>query len=240
MAAYYFFSDAHLGAPHIPDEAGRTEKILAFLDHVKAAAAEGLFIAGDLFDHWFEYRHAIPNHHLAILAKLHELRQSGVAIDYLEGNHEWLGDYFPNELGVQVHRAGISRELCGYKCFITHGDGAAKPDKGYRMLKRVLKHPVNIFLYRLLSPDLGIPLARYMSQTSHNLQEQVAKWEKEYRDYAASRLAEGYDVVLMGHSHRPKIEQIAGKIFINLGDWMTHFTYCRLDENGPQLKHWPK
>ncbi len=239
MAAYYFFSDAHLGAPHIPHEAERKEKILAFLDHVKASA-RGLFIVGDLFDHWFEYRHAIPKRHIAILAKLYELGQSGLPIDYLAGNHEWLGDYFPKELGVRVHHEALSRELCGYKCFITHGDGAAKPDAGYRMLKRIIKHPMNIFLYRLLSPDFGIPLASYMSQTSHNLQEHVEKWAEEYRDFAASKLAEGYDVVLMGHTHRPKLEKLEGKIFINLGDWMTHFTYCQIDEAGAQLKHWPE
>ena len=237
MAAFYFFSDAHLGAPHIPHEAERTQKILAFLEHVKSSA-QGLFIVGDLFDHWFEYRHAIPNHHLSILAKLYELRQHGVRIDYLEGNHEWLGEYFTRELGVQVHREGVSRDLCGYKCFITHGDGAAQPDVGYRMLKRVIKHPLNIFLYRMLTPDWGIPLARYMSQTSHGAQDHVEKWAEEYRTYAANKLTAGYDLVLMGHTHRPKQEQLAGKTFINLGDWMTHFTYCRLDEHGPRLEKW--
>ncbi len=239
MAAYYLFSDAHLGAPHIPNEAERIEKILAFLDHVKASA-KGLFIVGDLFDSWFEYRHAVPKRHFAILAKLYELRQGGVEIDYLAGNHEWLGEYFRNEIGARIHHEGIHRDLCGYKCFITHGDGTAKPDIGYRILKRVIKHPLSIFLYRLLSPDVGIPLASYMSGTSRKLQGHEEKWAEEYRDFAASKLAEGYEVVLMGHTHQPKIEQSNGKTFINLGDWMTHFTYCKIDDQGPQLIEWPK
>ncbi|NUO82806.1 UDP-2,3-diacylglucosamine diphosphatase [candidate division KSB1 bacterium] len=239
MAAYYLFSDAHLGAPHIPNEPERKEKILAFLEYVKTAG-KGLFIVGDLFDSWFEYRHAIPNRHFAIFAKLYELRQNGVEIDYLAGNHEWPGDYLRHEIGVQIHHEGISRELCGHQCFITHGDGTAKPDVGYRLLKRIIKHPVNIFLYQLLSPDLGIPLASFMSRASRKAQQQEEKWPEEYRAYAAAKLAEGYEIVLMGHTHYPKCERVAGKTFINLGDWMTHFTYCKIDAAGPRLLAWPE
>lgn len=231
------FSDAHLGAPHIPHEAERKAKILAFLDHVKTKAT-GLFIVGDLFDSWFEYRYAVPNRHFAVLAKLYELRQHGVEIDYLAGNHEWLGDYLRNEIGVRIHHEGITRELCGYKCFITHGDGAAKPDAGYRLLKRIIKHPVNIFLYRMLTPDIGIPFANYMSRASRQMQTHEDKWAAEYRTYAATKLAEGHGIVLMGHTHQPKFETIEGKTFINLGDWMTHFTYCKIVAAGPQLLTW--
>lgn len=237
MTAYYLFSDAHLGAPHIPNEGERKDKILSFLDHVKTAGT-GLFIVGDLFDSWFEYRYAVPNRHFAIFAKLYELRQSGVEIDYLAGNHEWLGNYLRQEIGVRIHHEGISRELCGYRCFITHGDGTAKPDVGYRLLKRIIKHPVNIFLYRMLTPDLGIPFANYMSRTSRKMKNHEGKWAEEYRAYAAAKLAEGYEIVLMGHTHQPKFEPVQGRVFVNLGDWMTHFTYCRIDASGPQLISW--
>lgn len=238
MPQYFLFSDAHLGAPGRPDDHLREQKIIAFLQHVKQAG-DGLFIVGDLFDFWFEYRHAIPNRHFAILAKLYELRQTGMPIDYLAGNHDlWVGDYFRTQIGLTLHAEGITRELCGYRCFITHGDGTAKRDSGYRFLKRIMKHPVNIFLYRLLTPDLGVPLAKSMSHTSRTLVQNDARWEREYRAYATNKLAEGYDVVLMGHTHQPKVEQINGKTFINLGDWMTHFTYCKIDEQGPQLLRW--
>lgn len=200
----------------------------------------GLFIVGDLFDSWFEYRYAVPNRHFAVFAKLYELRQNDVEIDYLAGNHEWLGDYLRREIGVRVHHEGITRKLCGYNCFITHGDGAAKPDAGYRLLKRIIKHPVNIFLYRMLTPDIGIPFANYMSRTSRQMQTHEDKWAAEYRAYAAQKLAEGHEVVLMGHTHQPKCERLNGKTFINLGDWMTHFTYCTIDASGPQLRAWQK
>ncbi len=238
MPSYFLFSDAHLGAPHRSDDPERERKVVAFLQHVKQHGA-GLFIVGDLFDFWFEYRHAVPNRHFAVLAKLYELRQAGLPIDYLAGNHDlWLGEYFRNQIGVTVHAGGIARNLCGYHCFITHGDGTAKRDVGYRLLKRIMQHPVNIFLYRLLTPDLGVPLAKSMSHTSRTYVQSDSRWEREYRAYAAGKINEGFDVVLMGHTHQPKVEQINGKMFINLGDWMTHFTYCRLDERGPVLLRW--
>jgi len=240
VSAYFFFSDAHLGAPHGAKDAERRNRVLEFLAYVKSCA-RGLFIVGDLFDFWFEYRHAILNRHFAVLAKLYELRQHGVAIDYLAGNHDmWLGDYLREQVDLCVHHQGISRELCGYQCFITHGDGMAQRDAGYRVLKRILLHPVNIFLFRMLSPDLGVPLANIMSGTSRKYKERDSRWDREYREYGLAKLAEGHDLFLMGHTHRPKLEQVEGKTLINLGDWMNHFTYCRLDENGPRLLAWPE
>jgi UDP-2,3-diacylglucosamine hydrolase len=236
---YFLFSDAHLGAPHIPNETERQNKVIEFLQYVKTCAT-GLYIVGDLFDFWFEYRHAVPNRHFAVLARLYELRQNGVTVDYLAGNHDmWLGDYLAHEVGLNVHHEGISRELCGFKCYITHGDGTAQSDTGYRLLKRIMKHPVNVFLYRMLPPDLGVPLAKLMSHTSRSVQEHDNKWDHEYRAYAAGKLAEGHDVIFMGHTHHPRIENVNGGIFVNLGDWMQHFTYCKIDEHGPELKAWP-
>lgn len=240
MPVYFFFSDAHLGAPHSSNDAERRRRVLEFLDYVKSCG-QGLFIVGDLFDFWFEYRHAILNRHFAVLAKLHELCAGGLPVDYLAGNHDmWAGDFLREQVGLNIHHEGLGRELCGYKCFITHGDGTAKRDGGYRLLKRIMKHPVNVFLYRMLSPDLGVPLANYMSGSSRKYKERDHRWDREYREYGLSKLAEGYDVFLMGHTHKPKWERIENKVLINLGDWMRHFTYCRLDESGPRLLAWPE
>jgi UDP-2,3-diacylglucosamine hydrolase len=240
MPTYFFFSDAHLGAPRRNDEAARERRLIEFLDHVKAHGA-GLFIVGDLFDFWFEYRHAIPNRHFAVLAKLYELRASGLAIDYVAGNHDlWVGDFLRHEVGLTIHENDLTRRLCGYGCYIIHGDGVAKNDGGYRLMKRIFKHPVNIFLYRWLHPDLGIPLAKLASHTSRSAKENPNTWERDYRSFAEAKFAEGHEVVLMGHTHKPLFETIADKVFINLGDWLNHFTYCQLDENGPQLLTWPE
>ncbi len=240
VPAYFFFSDAHLGAPHSANDAERRTKVLEFLEYVKTHGA-GLFIVGDLFDFWFEYRHAILNRHFAVLAKLHELSHHGLPVDYLAGNHDmWLGDFLREQVGLNIHHQGLSRMLYGYKCFITHGDGTAKRDRGYRILKKVMKHPVNVFLYRMLSPDLGVPLANFMSGSSRKYKERDSSWDREYREYGLRKLAEGYDVFMMGHTHKPILEQIEGKTLINLGDWMKRFTYCRMDENGPRLLTWPE
>jgi UDP-2,3-diacylglucosamine hydrolase len=237
---YFFFSDAHLGAPNRDDEALRQRRVIEFLDHVKTHGA-GLFIVGDLFDFWFEYRHAIPNRHFAVLAKLYELCATGVTIDYVAGNHDlWLGSFLRHEVGLTIHESHVIRQLCGYHCYIIHGDGVAQNDGGYRLLKRIFKNPVNIFLYRWVHPDLGIPLAKLASHTSRSVKDNPNTWERDYRHYAEAQFAKGHDLVVMGHTHKPLFETIGRKAFINLGDWMDYFTYCQLDEQGPQLLRWPE
>jgi len=240
MAAYFLFSDAHLGAPDRDDEKLRQRRVIEFLDHVKNHGA-GLFIVGDLFDFWFEYRHAIPNRNFAVLAKLHELRAAGLPIDYIAGNHDlWMGDFLRNEVGLVLHENHIIRRLCGYSCYIIHGDGVAKNDGGYRLMKRIFKNPINIKLYRWVHPDVGIPFAKLVSHTSRSVKDHPNTWERDYRSYAEARFAEGHDVVIMGHTHQPLFESIGQKLFINLGDWMEHFTYCQFDDNGPRLLTWPE
>lgn len=240
MPIYFFFSDAHLGAPNRDDETLRQRRVIEFLEYVKQHGA-GLFIVGDLFDFWFEYRHAIPNRNFAVLAKLHELRAAGLPIDYVAGNHDlWMGDFLRNEVGLALHENHITRELCGQRCYIIHGDGVAKNDGGYRLMKRIFKSPFNINLYRWVHPDVGIPLAKLVSHTSRSVKDNPNTWERDYREYAEARFAEGHEVVIMGHTHKPLVEALGEKLFINLGDWMEHFTYCRFDEQGPQLLRWPE
>lgn len=239
MQSYFFFSDVHLGAPHCPDEAIRKQQLLDFFEYVKRHAA-GLFIVGDLFDFWFEYRHAVPRKYFDILTSLYNLCHNGLEIDYVAGNHDmWMGDFLSQEIGLRVHHRGIARELHGLQCYITHGDGAARRDSGYRLMKRFLKNPINIFLYRLVPPDIGFPLALKVSRTSRTHKVCDSSWDEEYMDFAKQRFAEGCDVVMMGHTHRPRVATVGGNTFINLGDWITHFTYCELNEAGPRLKQWP-
>ncbi len=240
MPAYFFFSDAHLGASYRDDESLRQKRVIEFLDHAKQHGA-GLFIVGDLFDFWVEYRHAIAKRNFAALAKLYELRRAGLPIDYIAGNHDlWMGDFLRREVGVVMHEAHVIRDLCGYRTYLIHGDGVAKNDGGYRLLKRILKNPFIMKSYRWLHPDLGIPLTKLASHTSRSVKNNPNTWERDYRSYAESKFAEGHDVVIMGHTHQPLVEASGEKFFINLGDWMEHFTYCRLDENGPQLLRWPE
>ncbi len=240
MPTYFFFSDAHLGASHRQDESLRQKRVIEFLNYAKQAGA-GLFIVGDLFDFWVEYRHAIPKRNFAALAKLYELRSAGLPIDYVVGNHDlWMGDFLRREVGLVLHENHVIRDLCGYRTYIIHGDGVAKNDGGYRLMKRILKNPLNVKLYRWLHPDIGIPLTKLASHTSRSVKDNPNTWERDYRSYAESKFSEGHDVVIMGHTHKPLVESIGPKLFINLGDWLDHFTYCQFDESGPRLLTWPE
>jgi UDP-2,3-diacylglucosamine hydrolase len=240
MATYFFFSDAHLGASHRQDESRRQQRVIEFLDYARQHGG-GLFIVGDLFDFWVEYRHAIPKRNFAVFAKLHELRNAGMPIDYVAGNHDlWMDDFLRREIGLAIHENEVVRNLCGYRTYIIHGDGVAKNDGGYRFLKRILKNPLSLKLYRWLPADVGIPLTKLASHTSRSVKENPNTWERDYRSYAEAKFSEGHDVVIMGHTHKPLFESIGKKLFINLGDWLEHFTYCQFDDNGPQLLTWPE
>lgn len=239
MSSYFFFSDAHLGSAARNDDKRRQQMVLDFLDYARDHGA-GLYIVGDLLDFWFEYRHAIPSSNFPVLAKLYELSSAGLPIDYLAGNHDlWLGEFLQKEVGVNVHDDGIIRELHGAKCFIVHGDGIAARDGGYRFMKKIFKSKTNIFLFRWLHPDLGVKLAKALSHTSREIRDNPYEWEADYKAYAEARFAEGFDIVIMGHTHKPVFEKIGESHFINLGDWMDHFTYCELARDGPALRRWP-
>jgi len=234
-----FFSDVHLGAPLLADDRIREQKVIAFLEYAQQLQAR-IFIVGDLFEFWFEYKEAIPRQNFAVLATMYKLIQNGICIHYLAGNHDlWLGSFLEKEIGVHIHRN--EAELCinGQNIYVTHGDGAAKSDSRYRFLKRILCSRTNIKLYRLLHPDLGIPLAKRASQVSRDKGNNPHHWASEYREFAEDRFEEGHDIVIMGHTHYPLHSHTNGHHFINLGDWITHYSYCLIKDNEISLRQWP-
>ncbi len=240
MGRTYFISDVHLGMrAATKSERVKEKKLLAFLDHV-AVSGDRLFIVGDLFDFWFEYRTVIPRGYMRVLSALNHLREVGKELHYIAGNHDfWMKDFMPNELNIQIHFDGFEYEIAGKRFYLHHGDGIAKWDKGYRLMKRVFRHPANIFLYSLLHPDLGIPLAKWVSHRSRN--HTAAKGppdDTDYREEALNKFQEGFDYVLFGHLHSPMLQKYGEKIYMNLGDWITHFTYAVFDDNDLQLKTW--
>src|SRR5262245_38654941 len=158
----YFLSDAHLGTESAEREAPREARLIEFFESLPGRA-ESLFIVGDLFDFWFEYSTAIPRRHFKTLCALRRLREAGVEITYLAGNHDfWLGGFLSNELGIHTREGPVTVEKQGRRAWIHHGDGLIGGDLGYRMLKKILRNRVNIRLYRWLHPDLGIPLAHWV------------------------------------------------------------------------------
>jgi len=240
MAKSFFFSDAHLGTRKSKSEKERQNKVLEFLDHV-AREGKQLFIVGDLFDFWFEYRSTIPRGYTHILAALIRLRALDIEIHYIAGNHDfWMRDFLTTELDIPVHFDFLAHSLNGKKFFIQHGDGLSKKDVGYRMLKKIFRNKFNIFLYGLLHPDIGIPIAKAISSLSrkHSSQKENSRDDSDYLDTAIKRLNEGYDFVVLGHLHQPCIKNINRKTYINLGDWITHFTYAVFDGKELRLLKW--
>jgi len=236
-----FISDAHLGAESREREAAREARLLSFLDALPARASS-LFIVGDLFDFWFEYRTAIPRRLFRPLAALDRLRNAGVAITYLNGNHDfWLGSFLRDDLGVRTVDGAVTVEEQGRRLWVHHGDGLIGGDLGYKFLRGVLRHPASIAAYRWLHPDAGIPLAHSVSGLSRRTRGHgPLEPEKLWNQIALPRFAEGFDGVLIGHFHHAFERREGGRDFVVLGDWLENFTYAELSEGRLTLSRWPQ
>lgn len=238
METVFFISDVHLGIQSVDHSAASRENTLcAFLEHIQDRATH-LYINGDLFDFWFEYQHVIPRSHFQTICHLKRLIDSGIRIEYVCGNHDfWLGGFFENQLGIPVHRDFIDTTINGKRFYIAHGDGLAKRDIGYRILKRVLRNPLNIKLYRMIHPYLGFKLALFFSKLSRD----HGSREDDREDYliaAKERLYEGFDYVIFGHTHHPVVQIEENGTYLNTGDWIHHFSYGEFSKNQLKLKFW--
>ncbi|MEW5993853.1 MAG: UDP-2,3-diacylglucosamine diphosphatase [Candidatus Zixiibacteriota bacterium] len=229
VMALYLFSDAHLGADPPDKEAVKLENIGRLFQKVRHDG-DRLVILGDLFDFWFEYKYAIPKEYHRMLVLLTDLIDQGIRIDYVTGNHDfWMGDFFPSHLGVPLHRDTYDLEYDGKKLHLVHGDGLAKADRGYRLLKRIFRNPVNVWLYRKLPPDWAIPLARTVSGSSRqHTSGREQTFAADYEEYARKKLTSGYDIVAIAHLHTPVIKPLGSGIYVNTGDFIKHFSYGRL------------
>ena len=234
----YFISDAHFGHDNPEKERLKLSKLDSFFEMV-ASEGEKLYILGDLFDFWFEYKHTIPKDHVAVLFRLSKLIESGVKLTYVAGNHDfWLGDLLTDQLGIEIYKDELSVTHDGKKMLLTHGDGLAKNDRAYRILKRIMRNRFNIFLYRQVPPDIGIPFAKWCSRLSrgHTSERPKESFLQEYRDYAERRLGEGHDCVICAHTHYPEKIEFDNGIYINTGDWFENFTYAVLEGGRFELK----
>lgn len=239
MAKVFCISDAHLGAQSADLEKKKKEMLISFLDYVMDQGGE-LIINGDLFDFWFEYRYAVPRLHFQVLARLSNLASAGKEIHYIAGNHDfWLDSFLQDQVGLILHRDDFEFELDGKKYYVRHGDGLLKNDYLYRGLKRVLRSPVNIFLYRLIHPDFGIPLALHFSHQSRTAaKKQTSYSDSDYREFAFNKIAQGYDFVFLGHTHWAAMEKYHDGWYLNSGHWMGQFTFVFVNDGIPQVLRW--
>jgi UDP-2,3-diacylglucosamine hydrolase len=239
MSNYYFISDCHLGfgTDRAADKA-REDRLLAVLEKIKAEAKTGetkyLFIVGDLFDSWFEYRQVIPKRHVRTLAMLAEIREL-IPVEYLMGNHDFgHRNYFRDVLNIPIFPGDIERVLLGKKFYIAHGDGKALNDSGYLILRKILRNPFLLWLFSWIHPDIGIWIAERMSGGSRAYTDNRDALQKQdgLSIFAEKKISEGFDYVIMGHRHKPQEEQFGTGWYINLGDWLKSYTYGRFDDEG--------
>ncbi|MEN9488851.1 MAG: hypothetical protein RL494_1116 [Bacteroidota bacterium] len=238
----YFASDQHLGAPTPEASFPREQKFVAWLDEVKQDA-EAIFLLGDLFDFWFEYKTVVPRGFVRVLGKLAEIRDSGIPIYFFVGNHDlWMGDYFEKELNIPVYHTTKEFTFNDKTFLIGHGDGLGPGDKGYKRMKKVFVHPFSKWLYRWLHPDIGMRLAQHLSVKNKLISgvEDVTflgednEWLIQYAKYKLQ--TKHYDFFVFGHRHLPMEIQVGeNSKYINLGDWIGYFTYGVFDGNTFEL-----
>ncbi|HEX4886725.1 MAG TPA: UDP-2,3-diacylglucosamine diphosphatase [Luteibaculaceae bacterium] len=237
----YFNSDYHLGIPNARQSRERELRVVRWLDSIKHDAEE-IYLLGDLFDFWFEYQHVIPKGFVRLQGKIAELSDSGIRMHFFVGNHDlWVKNYFEEELGLHIHRDNL-RINCGSKrFFIHHGDGKGPNDKGYKRMKKVFTNPFFQWCFRWLHPDLGVGLAHFFSRrssakTRHKDAVFLGEDQEWLVQYAKRKYSEEpADFFVFGHRHLPlEIAINPDATYINLGDWISHFTYAEFD--GEQLR----
>ena len=228
----YFASDQHLGAPSPEASLPREKKFVTWLDTIKEDAGT-IFLLGDLFDFWFEYKTVVPKGFVRVLGKLAELKDAGIDIYFFVGNHDlWMRDYFQKELNIPVFHKPQEFDINGKIFLIGHGDGLGPSDHGYKRMKKVFTFPFFKWLFRWLHPDIGVRLGHYFSVKNKLISgDEDARFLGEENEWLAQycrrKLTEKhYDFFVFGHRHLPlEIELNNNSTYINLGDWIQHFTY---------------
>ncbi len=239
----YFISDLHLGLDEPTVGRERERLIVSWLDEIKSDAAE-LFLLGDVFDFWYEYKKVILKGHTRFLGKLAEISDSGIPIHYFIGNHDlWAKNYLTEELGVKIYQEPEVFDRMGKKIFIGHGDGLGPADHQYKFLKKIFTNPFLQWAFRWLHPDIGVWLAHSWSHKSRYQYHNVRSFggEQEWLiQFAREELRkEHYDYFLFGHRHYPIHYPLNEQsTYINLGDWLTQFHYACLDPSGMELKRY--
>ncbi|MEN8927375.1 MAG: UDP-2,3-diacylglucosamine diphosphatase [Flavobacteriales bacterium] len=231
----YFASDFHLGVPSHKESRERENRIVAWLEVVQNDA-KVIYLVGDIFDFWFEYKHAIPKGFTRFFGKIAALTDAGIEVVFFTGNHDmWMFDYLEKELGVKVIREKIEIEINGKHFLIAHGDGLGPGDRGYKIIKAVFANKVCQWMFARLHPNFGIGLANYFSKTSRKHSVNEDKYlgrEKEWLVQYSLKMLEKkhFDFFIFGHRHFPITVQLSDKSqYINLGEWISHNSYLEFD-----------
>ncbi len=236
----YFASDFHLGVPDYQSSLVRERRIIAWLDNIKKDAG-GIFLVGDIFDFWFEYKHTIPKGFTRFLGKLAEITDSGIPVILFTGNHDmWMFDYFPNELNIGVYKTTESFKVNGVKILIGHGDGLGPGDRAYKFYKKIFTNKFCQKLFEWLHPNLGMAIAKYWSGKSRvkgegKSLEAEAEWLIQYCRQVESKTH--HDFYIFGHRHiSAELEIGSGAKYVNIGEWVDQCTFAVLDNGKLELQ----
>lgn len=239
----YFASDFHLGVPTHEESRKREDKIVRWLDMAQQDAAH-IFLVGDMFDFWFEYRTVIPKGFIRFQGKLAEITDKGIPVTFFTGNHDmWIFDYFTKELGIEVIRKPIDFTVNNQSFMLGHGDGLGPGDNTYKVLKKIFANPLCQWLFGFIHPSIGMWIANTWSGSSRKknvvkdagFNGKEGEWLWHY-----CKEQEGVqhrDFYIFGHRHLPMdLEVTEESRYINLGEWLSHYTYASFDGENVQLQ----
>ena len=240
----YFASDFHLGAPNYEESIVREKRIVKWLDEISIDAKE-IYLVGDIFDFWFEYKHAIPKGFVRLQGKIAELTDKGIDIFVFRGNHDmWIFDYLPKELGVKMVEGNLIKTFNDKKFLIGHGDGLGPGDHGYKMIKKIFANKLCQWAFARLHPNFGMGIANYWSHKSRKINagydEKFLGEENEWlaifaKDYLNK---EHIDYFIFGHRHLPlEIKLNEKSSYINLGEWINYNSYGVFDGEKLSLRY---
>ena len=243
----YFISDFHLGIPDKENSLKREKLLIKWLDEIKNDASE-IYLMGDVFDFWFEYKTVVPKGYLRFFGKIAEICDSGIPVNLFRGNHDiWAFNYLHEELNIQLHRKPEIKIIMGKKFYLAHGDGLGSGDKGYKFLRKVFEFKLNQWLFKWIHPDIGARMGLYLSRRSRiaNLIKEGKK-ENNIKDKDEMLYKYSKDILkndpsinyfIFGHKHIPRNSQLSkSSRLIILGDWLTNFTYAVFDGETVELK----
>ena len=239
----FFGSDFHLGVPDHDTSLEREKRIVRWLDAIKHEA-HTIFLLGDIFDFWFEYRYTIPKGFIRLQGKLAELRDAGIPIIFFTGNHDmWMFDYFPNELGIPIYREPQIVRVGNQKLMVGHGDGLGPGDHTYKFIKKFFNSRICQWLFARIHPNLGIAIANKWSRHSRiSNTKNEEKFEREEGEYLwvycnEVEAKDHHDYYVFGHRHLP-LDLKIGKSsrYVNIGEWVHFSSYAEYDGQSLKLK----
>jgi UDP-2,3-diacylglucosamine hydrolase len=239
----YFASDFHLGVPDLEASLAREKRLVRWLDEI-SQDAEAIYLLGDVFDFWFEYKHVVPKGFTRLLGMMSRISDNEIPIYFFTGNHDmWAFDYLEKEIGLKILRKPVEFEISGKKFYLGHGDGLGPGDTGYKVIKKVFANPIFQWMFARFHPNFGFSLAQYLSRKSRANSASEMQFlgdQKEWLVQFCHQILQDreIDYFIFGHRHLPIVRDLNGKSkYINLGDWMSHNSYAVFDGQEVSLQY---